>query len=360
MDGARPRPIDAVAALAAAGLTPVAGYSGTGLVLLLAGVLPVFWMRRAPLVVAWIGAGIAVAVPALSLLAPSVVPLPPPDTLLWPPLGPFAAYAAVAYARDSRPLCRRLPVLVLALGVLSLPDRFGLVARSEAVIALAVLYGLYVSVRERLRAELAERAQRIERERLAGQLHDVVTHRIGRIVLQAGAMALAAGDERARAAAEDIRTTGSETLEELRHMTALLRRGTGEGFDLGLPLPDLRPLVIESAQAGVPVELSVEGTPVPVPGPVGRSAYLVVEAALANVREHAPGADVRVRVRYPPGYVRIGVRNSAGRPGAWVSVAGPGPSLTDLRRRVEVAGGTLESGPLEDGGFHVEATFPAA
>lgn len=356
MDGARPRPIDAVAVLVAAGLTPAVGYAGPSLVILLATALPVFWMRRAPLVVAWIGAGTALAVPVLAVLA--VIPLPSGGTVIWPPMCAFGAYGAMVFA-SRRPLARWLPVLVLALGVLCLPDRLPLVLRTEAVIALAVVYGLYVSVRERLNAELVERSERVERERLAGELHDVVTHRVSRMVLQAGVLALAAGDDRARAAAEDIRATGRETLDELRHMVALLRRDSGEGFDLGLPMPDLRPLVSDSARAGVPVELTVDGSPSPVAGVVGRTAYLVVEAALANVAKHAPGADVRVRVLYVRGSVRLSISNTAGLPDAWVTATDPGTSLTALRPQVELAGGSLECGLEEDGGFHVEASFPA-
>ncbi|WP_433435666.1 sensor histidine kinase [Nonomuraea sp. CA-141351] len=356
MDGVRPRPIDAVAVLVAEGLTLATGYTGSVLVVLLAAAVPVLWMRRAPLTVAWVSAGTAAALLALNVIAG--VP-PPAGALIWPPTCAFAAYGVMAYAGE-RGTRRWLPVMVLALAVLALPDRPPVVFRAETAIALATLYGMYVAVQERLRRELAERAERVERERLAGEMHDVVTHRVSRMVLQAGSLAMAAGDERGRAAAEEIRATGCETLGELRHMVALLRRGTGEGFDLGLPLPDLRPLVTESACAGVPVELVVDGTPVPVSGAVGRTAYLLVQEALANVRKYAPGAEVRVRVRYLPGSVRIGVRNTPGRPDAWVAATGPGMGLLDLRQRVKVAGGTLEAGEDGDGGFHVEATLPTS
>ncbi|MEV4803901.1 histidine kinase [Nonomuraea sp. NPDC049421] len=360
MDGARPRPIDAIAVLVAAGLTLATGHTGAVLAILLAAAVPVLWLRRAPLAVAWVGAATAVALPVLAVLLPSVVPPPAPGAPIWPPAGPFAAYAAMAFAAGERPLARWLPVIVLALGVLALSDRLPLAGRTEAVIALSVMYGRYVRVRDRLRAELAERDQRVERERLAGELHDVVTHRVSRMVLQAGIMAMNTGDERARAAAEEIRAAGSEALDELRHMVALLRRGTGEGFDLGLPLPDLRPLVIDSAREGLPVELSVDGTPVPVPGLVGRTAYVVVEAALAHARKHAPGAGARVLVRWLPGAVRVTVRHTGGRPDAGVPhfTATSGIGLLDLRRQVELAGGTLECAPLPEGGHRIEATFP--
>ncbi|MFC4118724.1 sensor histidine kinase [Nonomuraea zeae] len=358
MDAVRPRPLDAVAVLVAGGLTLATGYPVPVLAMLLAAAVSLLWMRRAPLTVAWISAGAAIAPLVLHVLAPGAAPLST-EALVWPPTCAFAVYCAMAFATGRhRGAPQWLPVVTLALAGLSLADWPPLVLRTEAAIALAALYGMYMAARQRLRGELAERADRVERERLAGELHDVVTHRVSRMVLQAGVLALTSADERARAAAEELRATGCEALEELRHMVVLLRRGTGEGFGLGLPLPDLRPLVTESACAGVPVELVVDGLPEQVSGLVGRTAYLVVQEALANVRKHAPGADVRVRVRYVHGSVRVSVRNGPGLPEAWVTVTDPGMDLLDLRQRVEVAGGTLASGTEPDGGFHVEATFP--
>ncbi|WP_170223074.1 sensor histidine kinase [Nonomuraea turkmeniaca] len=360
MDGARPRPADVVAVLVAAGLTLTTGSAGPLLPILLAAALPVVWMRRAPLTVAWIAAGTAVALPALCVLAPSAVP-PLYEVLVWPPSCPFAVYAAMRFAAErQRRTLRWLPVITIALAVLLLaewPAAAPLVLRTEVAIALAVLYGLYAEVRARLDRALEERAERVERERLAGEIHDVVTHRVSRMVLQAGALADATADERGRVAADELRTTAFEVLDELRHMVALLRRGTGEGFDLGLPLPDLRSVISESARAGVPVKLVVSGTPVPVSGAVGRTAYRVVQDALANVCDYAPGTDARVEVRYLPGVVRISVSHKPPDEGLGQEDAG---GLHDVRQWVELAGGTLKAGPVEDGGFHVEAVLPTS
>jgi signal transduction histidine kinase len=351
VDGARPRPIDAVAVLVAAGVTVATRYEGPALAVLLCVALSVLWMRRAPLTVAWISAASAVALPMLAPAAMTPQSLVP----IWPPTCGFVAYAALAFAAPRHHGTPQwLPVGILALAVLPLAERLPTLAsdqvvfRTEAVIALSALSGLYVAVKDRLRRELSERAERVERERLAGEMHDVVTHRVSRMVLQAGALAMNSDDERTRAVAEELRAAGCEALDELRHMVALLRRGTGEGFDLGFPLPDLRPLITESASVGVPVELVVDGTPVPTSGAVGRTAYQVVQEMLANVGEVAYGAQARVHVRYLQGEMRIGVWSTAGD-ASWPS---------ELRQRVELAGGTLRSGKDEDGGFHVEAAFP--
>ncbi|KAB8196682.1 two-component sensor histidine kinase [Nonomuraea phyllanthi] len=357
MEGARPRPVDAVAVLVAAALTTATGYPAPVLLVLVAAAVPLLWTRGHPLAVAWVSAGTAIVLPLSAVLW--AVPPPAAGTPIWPPACVFAAYGAMAYAAD-RGVRRWLPVIVLSLAVLALPGRSELVLRTEAAIALATLYGMYVAVNDRLRRELAERAERVERERLAGEMHDVVTHRVSRMVLRAGSLAMSAGDERGRAVAEEIRAIGCEALDELRHMVALLRRGTGEGFDLGLPLPDLRPLVTESARAGQSVELVVDGTPVPVSGVVGRTAYVLVQEALADVGKYAPGAEVRVRVAYLPGEVRIHVRNTPGRPDAWITAGDWGLGLADLRERVKLAGGTLESGGDGAGGFRIEATFPTS
>lgn len=352
-----------VAVLVAAGLTLTICAPGPLLAIFVAAAIPVLWMRRAPLTVAWITVGTAVALPVLSVLAPSAVP-PLDGVLVWPPAGAFAVYGAMAFpAERHRGVPQWLPVLTLAVAVLlpaEWPAAAPLVLRTEAAIVLAAVYGLYAEVRVRLRRTLEERAERVERERLAGEMHDVVTHRVSRMVLQAGALAVASADERTRAAAEELRETACEALDELRHMVALLRRGTGEGFDLGLPLPDLRSLISESACAGVPVELVVTGTPVPVSGAVGRTAYRVVQEALANVCEHAPGADARVEVRYSPGVVRISVRNTPpDEPQPAIGEEG-GTGLHDVRQWVELAGGTLKAEPVEGGGFQVEATLPTS
>ena len=93
-----------------------------------------------------------------------------------------------------------------------------------AIVASAV-FGMYVAARRRLLVELADQARAEERVRLAGEMHDVVTHRINLMVLQAGALGATAPDQRVREAAAEIRRAGQQALAELRDLVGVLRSG---------------------------------------------------------------------------------------------------------------------------------------
>jgi signal transduction histidine kinase len=259
---------------------------------------------------------------------------------------------------------------------------FGLLA--TLVPALMGLYGqarreLLQSLRDRAaRAEreqhlLAERARAEERRRLAGEMHDVVTHRLSLMVLHAGALGVISSDPAVRTAAEGIRGEGSRALEELRDLVGVLRdperEGTTEdeskpysGYGGGSPDPaGLARLAAESESVGIPVELAVTGDPAQVSPTVARTAYRVVQEALTNVRKHAPGSMVRIVVDYRPDGLTIGVRNTASDLEADPILAGSGSGagLPGLRQRVELIGGSLRTGPVSGGGYQVSAILPA-
>ena len=94
---------------------------------------------------------------------------------------------------------------------------------------------------------------------------------------------------------------------------------------------------------------------------VGRTAYRIVREALTNVRKHAPGARVTVRVSYGETQVHLEIRNTPppGPPGGGLAETGSGLGLANLRQRIELVHGTLRAGPTPDGGFSVQATLPA-
>jgi signal transduction histidine kinase len=212
---------------------------------------------------------------------------------------------------------------------------------------------------ERERDLLAERARGEERARLAGEMHDVVTHQVSLMVLQAGALGITATDEATRRAAEELRATGVQALDELRDLVGILR--TAPEGDQAPSVSGLAELVAESTAVGTPAELVQEGDPALASPVVGRTVYRVVREALTNVRKHAPGAHVVVRVGYGESQVRLSIRNTAAAapPANGLAATGSGLGLAGLRQRIELVHGTLRASGTPDGGFCVEASMPS-
>lgn len=221
---------------------------------------------------------------------------------------------------------------------------------------------------------LSERAVAAERRRIAREMHDVVAHRVSTIALQAGALTMTATDERTVETAEVIRSTSATALTELREILDVLRQDeqdpkdhserigglTGVRTD-GSVLADVEALVRDCVAAGAVIRLEAAADLPDVPGPVRRAAYRVVQEALTNAAKHAPDAPVDVRLGTGPGELRLTVANRRGETGsAVVPVPGSGYGLLGMRERVTLAQGTLRTGPTEDGGYRVEATFPLA
>ena len=157
-------------------------------------------------------------------------------------------------------------------------------------------------------------------------MHDVVTHRVSLMVLQAGALGITATDEATRQAAEELRAAGVQALDELRDLVGILR--TAPEDDRAPATSGLAELVAESTAVGTPAELVEQGDPALASPVVGRTAYRIVREALTNVRKHAPGAHVIVRVSYGESQVRLSVRNTAAH-----RAAGRRPGRDRLRCR---------------------------
>src|SRR3954469_9933121 len=171
--------------------------------------------------------------------------------------------------------------------------------------------GIYVRTRAQLLAALRERAERAESEqellareavldertRIAREMHDAVGHRVSLMVLQAGAIEMAAGDlDRVATLAGQVQTAGRQALDELRQMVGVLRAGDEDAPLAPQPgLDDVPRLIEESRAAGMSVDL--RGLPTtPVDPAVGRAAFRIVQEALTNGGKHAPGASVCVEV----------------------------------------------------------------
>jgi signal transduction histidine kinase len=212
---------------------------------------------------------------------------------------------------------------------------------------------------EQERYLLAEQARAEERARLAGEMHDIVTHRVSLMVLQAGALGITAKDEATRQAAEELRAAGCQALDELRDLVGILR--TEPDGDQAPPTSGLPALITESTAAGTPAELAEDGDPALASPVVGRTAYRIVREALTNARKHAPGAPVLAQVSYRESQVRVVVTNEPATRSADSELTGTGSGLglASLRQRIELMHGTLRAGPTPDGGFRVEAVLPA-
>ncbi|GGT21421.1 two-component sensor histidine kinase [Streptomyces chromofuscus] len=208
----------------------------------------------------------------------------------------------------------------------------------------------------------AERAQRLAREAMAREMHDVLAHRLTLLSVHAGALEFrpdAPREEMARAAGV-IRESAHEALQDLREIIGVLR--AGEPDDAGRPQPSLAALdalVAASREAGTEVALDLRVTdPAAVPAAAGRTAYRIVQECLTNARKHAPGSEVTVSVTGTPGEgLTILVRNPAAE-GDVPHVPGSGQGLIGLTERATLAGGRLEHGACEDGGFEVRAWLP--
>ncbi|WP_447041025.1 sensor histidine kinase [Streptomyces sp. DSM 118878] len=229
---------------------------------------------------------------------------------------------------------------------------------------------LLLSLRDRaVRAEneaalRAEQAQRLAREAIAREMHDVLAHRLTLLSVHAGALEFrpdAPREEIVRAAGV-IRESSHEALQDLRQVIGVLRGGDTDAS--GRPQPTLAALgalVAECREAGMKIALDRRVTdPEAVPAALGRTAYRIAQEALTNARKHAPGAEVTVTVSGLAGEgLTMTVTNPA-PPGDVPKVPGSGQGLIGLTERASLAGGRLVHGPGPDGGFRLEAWLPWA
>lgn len=250
------------------------------------------------------------------------------------------------------------------------------------VILSAVVLVIGAAVRERGDAQRrlaeqetiseAERAQRTlleERTRIARELHDVVAHHMSVITVQADSAPyrLSGGlSDEAREEFASIAASARESLAEMRRLLTVLRSEGTEGERAPQPgLDRVQQLVEATVRAGLPAELSMPAGLTGVPQAVDLSAYRIVQEALANVVRHAPGARTRVSVGSDGAHLTVLVVNdppvhtgSSLSPHTPVETTGTGHGLIGMRERVRLTGGTLETGPLPDGGFRVSARLP--
>jgi signal transduction histidine kinase len=295
----------------------------------------------------------------------------------------FAAYFAVLYSRN-RPAA--LGCLAAGAAVVTLdypkigPEIPGRLA-PLLVLLLTVAFGYMMRMWRQRAGESAARLRRAEAEhlevtrravederaRIAAELHDVVTHNVSVMVVQAGAgrRVLDSSPGDAREALLAIEASGRTAMTELRHLLGLLAPSNAPELDAHEDQGALRPqpgldevpaLVDRVRSAGLAVQLRVTGTQRGLSQGPDLAAYRVVQEALTNVIKHADGARAQVRIEYRVHDLIIDVANVArdSRP----SDGGSGRGLIGLRERVAIYGGSLEAGPRPGGGWRVRATIP--
>ncbi|MEU3226491.1 sensor histidine kinase [Streptomyces sp. NPDC006976] len=301
------------------------------------------------------------------------------DVWPWPP-APLIAYLFLLLALALREPRRTLAAVWLATGAASLVLHLAGPDRSNGSALLLPVFGavalvIGAAVRERRVAQRrlaeqetvseAERARRTlleERTRIARELHDVVAHHMSVITVQADSAPyrLQELSDEAREEFGTIAASARESLAEMRRLLVVLRGDGTEGERTPQPgLDRLQQLVEATVRAGLPAELSMPAGLDGVPPAVDLSAYRIVQEALANAVRHAPGAPTRISVGTDGAHLTVLVVNGPPQqPVSPLETAGTGHGLVGMRERVRLTGGTLDTGPLPDGGFQVAARLP--
>jgi signal transduction histidine kinase len=349
--------------------------------LALATTLPIAFRRRKPVLVL-----------AVILLASILTTLTGPSTGVG--LGALIAVYSVAVYADRR---ASLPALALTLIAVAVAITIVLASTDPALppaiypvgllLVWVVVGGVWLLgdlVRSRgeaveelrlrnaeLEAEREENARLAvadERARIARELHDAVAHSLSVMVVQAGAARRAletaepggeVAAERARGALATIEATGRDTLSEMRRVVGALRPAGDEPYEPQPSLAELDRLLATVRDAGLPVELVVEGETRPVPRGVDLSAYRVIQEALTNTLKHARATSARVRLRYGGDALEVEVTDD-GRGAAARLLETPhrGYGLAGMRERVAMVGGEIAAEPGPSGGFVVRARLP--
>jgi signal transduction histidine kinase len=265
-------------------------------------------------------------------------------------------------------------LFAIGAAVLALPTLVAVAVRGEpqgglsfTMITLVVMLFVrrVVGDRER-RAQIAERERDLvareavveERARIARELHDVIAHHVSMIVLQAGAerRVLDGANASTREVLETVERTGRSALTEMRRLLGMLRGDANEPLTPQPGLSDVPVLVRQLREAGLPVELHVEGEQGDLPVGIELSAYRIVQEALTNALKHAGEASARVDIRYGADSLELEIADDG--TGASTPVSSGGHGLVGMRERVALYGGRLDAGRRPSGGFVVRVLLP--
>jgi signal transduction histidine kinase len=380
---------DTCLALAAviAALATVKSGTSAGWVAAVLTTAPLAVRRHAPLTAFWV-------------IMAAVITASSENTIVTIAAAVFAAYCAIVYSRHHGLALLSLPLAGLILTAAFQNTAPPLPGRVSALVILLAITAVGNAVRvwraragdsgARLARAQAEheaatrRALELERARIASELHDVVTHNVSVMVVQAGAarQVLGAQQEEAKSALLAVEASGRTAMAELQHMLGLLpvpsepepgALADGQALEQMRPLPGLDQLTTltdRMAAAGLEVELKILGVPWTLPPGRDLAAYRVIQEALTNVLKHAGTARTVITLDYRPDGLTVevaddGPQSPAGpspqphQPERPMAIPGTGRGLIGLRERVILRGGKFDAGRRPGGGWRVMARFPA-
>ncbi len=275
-----------------------------------------------------------------------------------------ALYSAGAYAvaRRSLAIAATIVYIGLSIGLAALGSNEGVFGFTSFYVVLCATWAAGAWVRHQRLTE-AERRDRAaaealadERARIASELHDVVTHHVTAMVVQADAAKylLASAPQEVGASLDAVTGTGRLALSELRHLLGALNPAPASA-DRQPVARNLRDLVEHTRAAGQPVELVESGVPRAVSGGPELAAYRLVQESLTNALKHAPGRPTRIEVHYSAS--TIDITATTGTPDRAPSVQGSGRGLAGLRERLALFGGELTT-TMQNGHFVVHGRIP--
>ena len=281
----------------------------------------------------------------------------------------LAAFAAAGAHPDIRFALVGAVVGYASVAVILVDDRPRLASTLSVIGVSAVTWAIARAFVERGRRaeDLEERAAGLERahaeavasERatIARELHDVIAHSVSVMTVQAGAARLLLDEDplRARESLIAVEETGRQALSEMRRLLGILRGDEHETHLAPQPgIADVDALIEQVRAAGLPVEVTVQGEPRPLPPGVDLAAFRVVQEALTNTLKHAGAARAEVSIRYGKIALELAITND----GHVRRNGRDGHGLVGMRERVALYGGEFEAGPRRGGGYAVRATLP--
>jgi signal transduction histidine kinase len=284
------------------------------------------------------------------------------------PLAEFMALYALAVWTSNRGFVVGTAAFVAAAFLSALLPNGGVkgsLAFATIVVVVMVIVRNVVKDRER-KAELAERERDVaareavveERARIARELHDAIAHNVSMAVMQAGAerRVLEKGGGSPHEVLETIEEVGRGALVEMRRMIGMLRSDRGDSLAPEPGLADVPTLVTQVREAGLPVELRIEGTPTELPLGIELSGYRIIQEALTNALKHAGDARASVRIHYGNDSLELEIVDDG--TGAPAAVTSGGHGLVGMKERVALYGGTLHTGHRPGRGFAVRVLLP--